>query len=673
MFKQLIFLIFLLGCSLVGATEIVPVEAADIFPLQWQHVTLLLLIGLVGGLVSGFIGSSGAFIFTPAMMILGIPAIIAVASTMCHKFPKSIISALKRIRNGLVDIKLAIVIGISAEIGILCGAALHIYIKNTFGYAGSNIYVAIIFLLVLVVLGFYNLRDSIKTFKTGESNNTFNKSALAQKVHSTVIPGTMMYFPSLGTKISVLFTIPIGFITGLVAANIAVGSFISVPAMIYVLGAGGLMASATQLLVAFVVGFGGTIQYAMSGFVDIRIAMVILAGSLLGMHLGAIAATYAKDYLTKIVTGVLMVLLLFSLAAKIIVYMHDSGAISLVTETIATLNYASFNLLLLALVAGTSIILYALISGNIKHNRVRRFMEEQEALSPDDEEEEEMPTSISQLSPTGRFERILLVTDKSEATVGATREAIRLAQRTDGKLIAMSVLMTNSEHASLARQLIEKENDDTLAHLEQVRAEATKAGVTCDISVRHGIEIYQEIIDEAEQNYIDVIVMGCRGMTGFTRLMKGSNTAKVIGYAQCSILIVPKTAMIQGKKILLAVDGSRYSDIAACTAMSIAKHIHASVLVVSVVFSNLKEQRYTKAVQEIKRVESFLSKEGIEVEGEVLSGKPADVLVEIADAKGVDLIVMGSHGRTGLDRVMLGSVSDRVISYAHCAVLVVKL
>ncbi|MDM8568278.1 TSUP family transporter [Thiotrichales bacterium HSG1] len=672
MLKQIIFLVFMLGCSLVGATEIVTLETTGIFPLQWQHVLLLLLIGLVGGLVSGFIGSSGAFIFTPAMMILGIPAIIAVASTMCHKFPKSIVSALGRIRNGLVDIKLGIVIGISAEIGILCGASLHIYIQNVFGYVGSNIYVSIVFLLVLVVLGFYNLRNSIKAFKTGNSAQP-NRSPLAQKVRSTVIPGTMMYFPSLEAEISVLFTIPIGFLTGLIAANIAVGSFVAVPAMIYVLGAGGLMASATQLLIAFVIGIGGTIQYAVSGFVDIRIAMVILAGSLLGVHLGAIAATYAKDYLTKIVTGILMVLLLFSLALKMVVYIYDVGKISLVEDTINMLNYVSFNLLLLALAVATIIILYALISGNIRQNRARQFLKEEELSYDIEEDTAEMPHHATQLSPTGRFERILLVTDRSEATVGATNEAIRLAQRTGGKLIAMSVLMTNSEHASLARQLIEKENDDTLAHLEQVRAEATKAGVTCDISVRHGIEIYQEIIDEAEQNYIDVIVMGCRGMTGFKRLMKGSNTAKVIGYAQCSVLIVPKTAVIKGKKILLAVDGSRYSDIAACTAMSIAKHIHASVLVVSVVFSSLREQRYTKAVQEIKRVESFLSEEGIEVTGEVLSGKPADVLVEIADAKGIDLIVVGSHGRTGLDRVILGSVSDQVISYANCAVLVVKL
>ncbi|MCK5876369.1 MAG: universal stress protein, partial [Candidatus Marithrix sp.] len=637
MIKQFIFLILLLGCSLAGATEIIPIEATD--ALQWQQVVFLLIVGLVGGLVSGFIGSSGAFIFTPAMMIIGIPAIVAVASNMCHKFPKALVSALKRMRHGLVDIKLAIVIGISAEIGILCGASIQIYIRNTFGETGSNIYVTTIFLLVLAIIGFYNLRDAKTMLKTGESE-LFKKTDLVQKVHSTNIPGTMMYFPSLEAKISVLFTIPIGFFTGLIAANIAVGSFVAVPAMIYVLGTGGLMASATQLLVAFIIGIGGTVQYAISGFVDIRLAMIILAGSILGVHLGAIAATYAKDYLTKLVTGVLMLLILFSLIIKMVMYMSDSGSLQIATSTLATLNYISFNIFNLALVVGTVIILYALISGSKKYNKAQRFMEEESALSPKIDDED-ASYSVTQLSPTGRFEKILLVTDRSEATIGATREAIRLAQRTDGKLIAMSVVMMNPEHASLAKQLIEKENDDTLSHLEQVRTDATKAGVSCDISVRHGIEIYQEIINEAEQNHVDVIIMGRRGMTGLMRLMMGSNTAKVIGYAQCSVLVVPRTAIMQKGKILLAVDGSRYSDMAASAAMSIAKHIHASILVVSVVYSDLKEKRYTEAVREIKRVEDFLAKEGIEVEGEVLSGRPAESLIEVSDAKNVDLIVMG--------------------------------
>ena len=77
---------------------------------------------------------------------------------------------------------------------------------------------------------------------------------IAKWVQSVNIPYTMVYFKSLNARISVLFTIPLGFATGMLAATIAVGGFIGVPAMIYVLGAPSLMASATELVIAFVMG-----------------------------------------------------------------------------------------------------------------------------------------------------------------------------------------------------------------------------------------------------------------------------------------------------------------------------------------------------------------------------------------------------------------------------------
>ena len=68
----------------------------------------------------------------------------------------------------------------------------------------------------------------------------------------------MVTFKTANVRISLWFTIPIGFATGLLAATIAVGGFVGVPGMIYVLGASGLVASATELVIAFVMGFGGT-------------------------------------------------------------------------------------------------------------------------------------------------------------------------------------------------------------------------------------------------------------------------------------------------------------------------------------------------------------------------------------------------------------------------------
>ena len=61
--------------------------------LNTANVFVLFLVGFVGGLVSGFIGSGGAFVLTPAMMTLGVPGIVAVASNICHKFPKALVGS----------------------------------------------------------------------------------------------------------------------------------------------------------------------------------------------------------------------------------------------------------------------------------------------------------------------------------------------------------------------------------------------------------------------------------------------------------------------------------------------------------------------------------------------------------------------------------------------------
>src|SRR5512134_1791205 len=123
--------------------------------INLDAITILYLfgVGFVGGLVSGFIGSGGAFVLTPAMMSLGVPGIVAVASNMCHKFPKALVGALKRARYGQVDLKLGLVLGVSAEAGVLIGAHFQQHIKETFGDAGSNLYVSIAFVLVLAIVG----------------------------------------------------------------------------------------------------------------------------------------------------------------------------------------------------------------------------------------------------------------------------------------------------------------------------------------------------------------------------------------------------------------------------------------------------------------------------------------------------------------------------------------
>ena len=634
--------------------------------LSFGSVVFLFLVGFVGGLVSGFIGSGGAFVLTPAMMNMGVTAIMAVASNMAHKFPKALVGAMKRHKFGQVDIKLGIVLGISAEAGVLYGAGVQESIREAFGKAGSNLYVSGVFVVVLAIVGGYVLRDAWKMYHS-QNPDEEKKTKLAQWVQSVHIPGTMMYFKSIDARISVLFTLPIGFATGMLAATIAVGGFIGVPAMMYVLGVPGLIASATELVIAFVMGMGGTIKFAWAGFVDIRLAMIILAGSLFGVQLGAIGTTYVKPYMVKIVMGVIMMLALISRATVIPVYLSELGQIDpLGAETIALLKNTSFGLLIFALTVGAVIVFKALIKGMREH---RAKLAEAHApvggafSAPD-------AAAAHQLSPTGRLERVMLVSDGSEYSESAISEAITLAQRCKAQLFAYSVLATPDFESPLGQNMHDLEKKAVVDRLLKVRERVEAVGVGCEILLGHGEDPYAEIVDQAEASAMDVIVMGRRDKSDLLRTMLGSTTAKVIGHTHCDVLVVPRGATVAAKGIVLPVDGSRYSEAAAVTALNLVKQCAAPITVVSVA---VDERLKGDAEAHAEQVRARMAEAGVEAAVEVRVGRPEEGIVSAAAERGADLIVMGSHGRTGLDRLLVGSVSERVIGSAGCPVLVVKL
>jgi uncharacterized membrane protein YfcA len=352
-------------------------EVVKFIDLNYANMVYLFAVGFVGGLVSGFIGSGGAFVLTPGMMSLGVPGLVAVASNMCHKFPKALVGALKRAKYGQVDVKLGIIFGIFAEAGVFYGAGVQENIKRAYGDAGSNLYVSAAFVVILAVVGSFVLRDAVKTYRSGKSDEEEKVSKIARWVQSIQIPGTMVYFKSLKARVSVLFIVPLAFLTGMSAATIAVGGFVGVPSLIYVLGAPSLMGSATELVVAFVMGLGGSFKYALHGLVDFRLTAIILAGSLFGIQLGAMGTTYVKPFMIKFVMGAIMVIVLFSRALMIPVYLSKLGVIHTLNEaTVKVLKSTSFGIMAFALFMGAFIILKAMWSGR----RAERETARQEAL-----------------------------------------------------------------------------------------------------------------------------------------------------------------------------------------------------------------------------------------------------------------------------------------------------
>jgi hypothetical protein len=328
--------------------------------LDFQATAFLLVVGFIGGLVSGFIGSGGAFVLTPGMMSLGVPGVVAVASNLCHKFPKALVGAYKRHKYGQVDIKLGLWMAATASIGMWWGAGIQQDVRAAYGEAGSNLYVSLAFVVVLTVVGLFVLRDAMRIHRSGVQEES---SRLARWVQSVEIPGTMISFKVARVRVSVLFVLPLGFATGLLASTIAVGGFVGVPGMMYVLGASSLVASATELVIAFVMGLGGTFKFALGGLVDIRLAMLILLGSLFGVQLGAIGTTFVKPFMIKVVMATVMLIVAVSRALVVPVYLAQLGLMELGQPGMTLLQRVSFGFMVLGLAAGAFIIVGAMVRG----------------------------------------------------------------------------------------------------------------------------------------------------------------------------------------------------------------------------------------------------------------------------------------------------------------------
>ncbi|MEW6117330.1 MAG: universal stress protein [Nitrospirota bacterium] len=136
------------------------------------------------------------------------------------------------------------------------------------------------------------------------------------------------------------------------------------------------------------------------------------------------------------------------------------------------------------------------------------------------------------------FNKILLATDGSKFSEAATMEALEIAKGCSSTLYVLSVVEVNPEYQALAPQLVEKAEKEAKAYLESVKSRATQEGIVCETIIHQGEEPYKYIVDEAAKRQATVIIMGSHGRTGLKRLLMGSVTARVIGYAACKVLVV---------------------------------------------------------------------------------------------------------------------------------------
>ncbi|MBI4698389.1 MAG: universal stress protein, partial [Nitrospirae bacterium] len=176
-------------------------------------------------------------------------------------------------------------------------------------------------------------------------------------------------------------------------------------------------------------------------------------------------------------------------------------------------------------------------------------------------------------------------------------------------------------------------------------------------------------------------VMGRHGMKRLEKTPVGSVTARVIGHSRSDVLVVPRDSSVGWKEILLAADGSKYSKAAMEKAFDLAKSYGGQLKAVSVVdvtdeFQTVAPGIVEKLVREAKSiVEDLRNKaeaDGVIAETFVKEGETFQVITDLARQCQSDVIIMGSHGRTGIRRLLMGSVTEKVIGYAPCPVLIVK-
>ena len=332
------------------------------------------LLGFIGGVLSGFIGSGGAFFMTPGMMNLGVPGIVAVGSNITHKFGKAMVGAKKHGELGNVDKRLGVFLILTSFIGIRIAVGItSMLFKGGGANAAANLYISMVFICILSVVAVSMLRDAFKSRNKEEDQGPSRK--IANFVARLHLP-PYIFFPVADVQVSLWVLMAVGLATGYLAGTIGVGGFIGVPAMIYVFGVPTAVAAGTELYLAMFMGAFGAINYAYQGFVDIRLTLLLYTGSLIGIFIGAYGTKVVKEVMIRIVTGTVILMCVLSRSIAVPMYLRQLGWVHTNPNWDSYFNTASKLMLFSAGTLGTVIILYNVIRSYRNSRRIELSLRE---------------------------------------------------------------------------------------------------------------------------------------------------------------------------------------------------------------------------------------------------------------------------------------------------------
>lgn len=281
------------------------------------------------------------------------------------------------------------------------------------------------------------------------------------------------------------------------------------------------------------------------------------------------------------------------------------------------------------------------------------------------------------------YRKVLVPVDGSESSFHALRQAFQFSSTEKSWITVVCVAPDyegDLDTLATGGDLLAKMRQPCERALVKARDIAAQAGYTIKTVLEEG-EPSTRIVDTADAHNRELIIMGRRGLSHLERAFVGSVTQRVIGQSHGDVVVVPNGVTLAWKKILVATDGSPCSQAAVERAVRFARIYDGEVEVVSVVdvspelygdAPDLVEELTRKAKVFADAAVQVVQGKGLKATPHVVEGAPYEVIPELAKTLGAEVIVVGSHGRTGMGRLLMGSVAEKIIGFASCPVLVAR-
>jgi nucleotide-binding universal stress UspA family protein len=290
------------------------------------------------------------------------------------------------------------------------------------------------------------------------------------------------------------------------------------------------------------------------------------------------------------------------------------------------------------------------------------------------------------------YETIVVPTDGSEYAERAAEHAAAVARAFDATVHVVSVVDEDAATSVFERDAVDDETRERLREEGERAIRTTRAALGDVERVESALvegHATESIVGYADEVDADLLVMGTHGRTGVDRYVAGSVTERVLRRTHVPVLTVRDLEAARSleayENVLVPTDGSDDADVAVEHALALAAVGGATVHAVNVVdVSSLAAsageapatellERFEAAGEEATNEVARRAREaGLAAATAVLKGSPGHALLEYVEDEAIDLVAMGTTGRTGLDRYLLGSTTERVVRHAEAPVLAVN-